>query len=97
MFNTTFFKELLLRNKQETKFKKNCEHYLIKRIPSQLEQETKLGGGGRGALLCCDKFLGVHAKENVEGNPLGDSIVGFFATAIVNQHPTSAPVGHSLP
>jgi len=48
MFNTTFFKELLLRNKQETKFKKNCEHYLIKRIPSQLEQETKLGGGAGG-------------------------------------------------
>jgi hypothetical protein len=26
-------------------------------------------------------------KERVEGNPLGDSIVGFFAMAIVNQHP----------
>jgi hypothetical protein len=51
-----------------------------------------------GGIIVQWQILGSSCqKKKVEGNPLGNSIVGFFAMAIVNQHPTSAPVGHSLP
>ncbi len=52
----------------------------FKRIPLLLEQETKLEGH-----YCAVTNLWEFMAK-VEGNPLGDSIVGFFATAIVNQH-----------